>query len=177
MDHVRQLNESTVFIFIGMITGLRTIPRSTRYEDSPIFSLYRAESDRDVEVYVQEFPCFLVCLDIIKRQYPLIKLEEVYSISRAFITISSVCKLGGISESHTIPCSISHEGILSIASSEGHTLSEHSLIIVVSIVLIHHGEAMLAELWVDNRRVLSTVASTISFFSLLLEENPLKLNI
>ena len=126
MDHVRKLQECTIFILVGMVAWLRWVSCTTCNEDPSIFCLNWTESNGYIKVYIEQFSCLFVGLNIVKGQDSLIKFEEVDSVCRAFITES--LELVGIAQliksTHPHP---SKERVLCIWASKSHALSKHFL--------------------------------------------------
>ena len=60
-----------------MIARLRCVLRSTSNKDPAVIRLYGAESNRDIEVYVQHLSLFSLVIDVVECDYLLIKLEEM----------------------------------------------------------------------------------------------------
>ena len=60
-----------------MVTGLRGILSSSSNKYPSIICLYGAESDRDIEVYVQHLSLLPLMVNIVERHYLLVKLEEM----------------------------------------------------------------------------------------------------
>ena len=81
INHVWQLDERALSVLIGMIAWMRAIPGTSSYENSSIVGLNTAEPDGNVEIYVQEFPCFLISIYVVESENFLIKFEEVDFIS------------------------------------------------------------------------------------------------
>lgn len=175
MNHVRKLKKSPILVFVCMIARLWTVASTTRYKDASIFCLNWTEPYRNIEIYIQKFPCLLIIFNIIKCEDALVKFEEVDPVCLAFIRISWEAHLSIIPKCSESSSHLPSERILCISvSTKCHTLSEHS---TTSTIWPKHTIAMFTELRMNsNRRVL---ASVVLFFGrlVLLEENSLKFDI
>ena len=82
-----------------MVARLRSVFSSTGNENPSIICLYRAESNRDVKVYVQHLPLLPLVIDVVERYYLLIKLEEMDFVCHHCLNFLLV-----LTVDHTDPC-------------------------------------------------------------------------
>ena len=74
------MDENAVPQFVSMIATLRGVLSSTRDENFAVISLDRAESDRYVEVDIQQLAWFLVLVNVVVVYCPLVEFEVVNPI-------------------------------------------------------------------------------------------------
>ena len=74
------MDENAVSQFVSMIATLRRVLSSTRDENFAVISLDRAESDRYVEVDIQQLAWFLVLVNVVVVYCPLVEFEVVNPI-------------------------------------------------------------------------------------------------
>ena len=77
VDHVRELDQSSVSELVGMVARLRGILSTTSDVYSSVVCLDRAEPDGDVEVNVQDFLLLPLVVNVVECDYLLVELEEV----------------------------------------------------------------------------------------------------
>jgi len=77
VDHVGQLNQSSVSKLVSMIWGLRSVLSSACDKDPTIICLDWAKSYWDIEIDVQDLPLFSFVVNIIERHNLLIEFEKM----------------------------------------------------------------------------------------------------
>lgn len=82
--HVRQLNQSPVPEFVGVIARLGSVLRASRNENASIVGLDGAKPDRNVEVDVEYLPLLALVIHVVEGHNLLIELEEV-DLVRAYL--------------------------------------------------------------------------------------------
>lgn len=77
VDHVGQLNQSSISELEGMVAGLRGVLGSSCNEDPSIIGLNGTKSDGNVKVNVENLSLFPLMVHIVKSNDLLVKLKEV----------------------------------------------------------------------------------------------------
>ena len=77
VDHVRQLDEGPIPELVSVVARLGSVLGTTCDEYPAVVSLDRAESDRNIEVDVEDFSLLSFVVDVVEGHNLLVELEEV----------------------------------------------------------------------------------------------------
>lgn len=103
IDHIRQLDKSTISELISVVATLRGVLGTTGDEDSSIIRLNWAKSDWNVEIDIENFSLFSLMVDVVKCYNFLVKFEKVdFVCSDDFNFLLILICLGAIY--HSDPC-------------------------------------------------------------------------